>query len=100
MERLNLSPDVLAVILRNLTRQAVTLDLIQIGGGPGSFIGPVHRMAAQLDGEIELIAGCFSSDSSKSNQAGRDLGLDPDRWRTRIFHRTCSPDGGAVGWRD
>jgi len=33
-----------------------------IGGGGGSFIGPVHRMAARLDGMIELVSGAFSSD--------------------------------------
>lgn len=31
-----------------------------VGGGPGSFIGAVHRMAANLDGQIELVCGCFS----------------------------------------
>ncbi|NIU18015.1 MAG: gfo/Idh/MocA family oxidoreductase, partial [Actinobacteria bacterium] len=33
-----------------------------VGGGPGAFIGAVHRMAAALDGEYELVAGAFSSD--------------------------------------
>ena len=31
-----------------------------VGGGPGAFIGEVHRMAATLDGEAELVAGAFS----------------------------------------
>ena len=31
-----------------------------VGGGPGAFIGPVHRMAAELDGKIELVAGAFT----------------------------------------
>ncbi len=31
-----------------------------VGGGPGAFIGPVHKMAAELDGKIELVAGAFS----------------------------------------
>jgi NAD(P)-dependent dehydrogenase (short-subunit alcohol dehydrogenase family) len=39
-----------------------------VGGGPGSFIGPVHRMAAQLDGEVELVAGAFSQDAAKSSK--------------------------------
>ena len=43
-----------------------------IGGGPGAFIGAVHRMAANLDGEIELVSGCFSSDPKKSKQAGKE----------------------------
>ena len=50
-----------------------------LGGGPGSFIGPVHRMAANLDGLIELVCGCFSSDPEKSAQAGENLFLPEDR---------------------
>ena len=46
-----------------------------LGGGPGSFIGPVHRMAANLDGLIELVCGCFSSDPVKSAQTGEELCL-------------------------
>lgn len=50
-----------------------------VGGGRGAFIGAVHRMAAALDGEIELIGGAFSSDPGKSRQSGADLHLSPDR---------------------
>ncbi len=50
-----------------------------VGGGPGAFIGAVHRKAAALDGEIELVAGAFSSDPDKSRDHGRALGLDPGR---------------------
>ncbi|EIP98057.1 putative dehydrogenase [Opitutaceae bacterium TAV1] len=50
-----------------------------IGGGRGAFIGAVHRMAAALDGEIELVAGCFSADPEKSRASGADLHLAPDR---------------------
>ncbi|MPM31734.1 hypothetical protein SDC9_78291 [bioreactor metagenome] len=50
-----------------------------VGGGPGAFIGNVHRMAARLDGQIELVAGCFSRDPAKSQAAGRELFLDPAR---------------------
>ena len=42
-----------------------------IGGGPGSFIGAVHRLAAEMDREIELVAGAFSSDPARSLEAGR-----------------------------
>lgn len=51
----------------------------QIGGGPGSFIGRIHRMAAGLDGEIELVCGAFSSEPEKSKIAGAALYLDPQR---------------------
>lgn len=50
-----------------------------IGGGRGSFIGAVHRMAAALDGQIDLVAGAFSSDPDCSRLTGQDLFLDPDR---------------------
>ncbi len=50
-----------------------------IGGGRGAFIGGVHRMAAALDGQIELVCGAFSSDASKSKASGEDLYLDPSR---------------------
>lgn len=41
-----------------------------VGGGAGAFIGAVHRMAAELDGEIELACGAFSSDPGRSRAAG------------------------------
>lgn len=50
-----------------------------IGGGPGAFIGAVHRIAANIDGEIELVCGAFSSDAQKSKQAGQALYLAPER---------------------
>ena len=50
-----------------------------IGGGPGAFIGAVHRMAAALDGEYHLVAGAFSSDPSRSRETGEELGLDAER---------------------
>ena len=50
-----------------------------VGGGRGAFIGAVHRMAANLDGKIELVAGAFSSDPEKSRLSGEDFFLEPDR---------------------
>ncbi|MFV1986544.1 MAG: Gfo/Idh/MocA family protein [Gemmatimonadota bacterium] len=50
-----------------------------VGGGPGAFIGAVHRMAAALDGTTELVAGAFSSDPERSARQGRELDLDPAR---------------------
>jgi predicted dehydrogenase len=50
-----------------------------IGGGTGAFIGAVHRLAANLDGLYELVAGAFSSDAAKSAATGVLLGLVPDR---------------------
>jgi len=50
-----------------------------VGGGRGAFIGAVHRMAAALDGKIELVAGAFSADAKKSKLSGEDLFLDSSR---------------------
>ncbi len=50
-----------------------------VGGGRGAFIGAVHRIAANIDGQIELTAGAFSSDPDKSKASGQDLFLDPAR---------------------
>ncbi len=55
------------------------LRMGMVGGGRGAFIGAVHRMAANLDGKIELVAGCFSSDPKKSKLSGADFHLDPSR---------------------
>ena len=50
-----------------------------IGGGRGAFIGAVHRIAAQMDGQAELVAGALSSDPARSAASGADLFLDPFR---------------------
>jgi predicted dehydrogenase len=50
-----------------------------VGGGEGAFIGAVHRMAAALDGEIELVCGAFSSDANRSRRSGAALYLPPER---------------------
>jgi predicted dehydrogenase len=55
------------------------LRMGMVGGGRGAFIGAVHRMAARLDGEIDLVAGCFSADPAKSKLSGDDFFLDPAR---------------------
>jgi predicted dehydrogenase len=50
-----------------------------VGGGQGAFIGGVHRLAAQLDGQAELVAGCFSRDPANTKATGAQLYLDPNR---------------------
>ncbi|MDH3711456.1 MAG: Gfo/Idh/MocA family oxidoreductase [Cyclobacteriaceae bacterium] len=50
-----------------------------VGGGQGAFIGGVHRMAAALDGEIELVCGAFSSSPEKSKASGKELFLPENR---------------------
>lgn len=53
--------------------------LAMIGGGDGAFIGEVHRMAARLDGQYELVAGAFSSDPARSQRSAAQFGLHSDR---------------------
>jgi predicted dehydrogenase len=50
-----------------------------VGGGRGAFIGAVHRIAAQMDGRAELVAGALSSDPERAVASGLDLFLDPSR---------------------
>jgi predicted dehydrogenase len=50
-----------------------------VGGGQGAFIGAVHRMAAVLDGQIDIVAGCFSRDYRNTKKTGKQLYLDPER---------------------
>jgi predicted dehydrogenase len=50
-----------------------------VGGGRGAFIGAVHRIAAALDQQIELVCGAFSSDPERSKASGADLYLPADR---------------------
>lgn len=50
-----------------------------VGGGLGAFIGDVHRKAAALDGQIELVCGAFSRSADNSKATGEALFLDPDR---------------------
>jgi predicted dehydrogenase len=61
------------------TLAAGRLRIGMVGGGPGAFIGAVHRICLAMDGQFQLVAGAFSSDASKSRQTGGELGLDPKR---------------------
>jgi predicted dehydrogenase len=62
-----------------ISRLGRRLRLAVIGGGPGSFIGAMHRHAAALDNRFEIVAAALSSDPAKSVQAGVELGLPPER---------------------
>jgi len=55
------------------------LRLAVIGGGPGSFIGAMHRAAARLDDRYEIVAGVLSRDPERSRAAATALGIEPDR---------------------
>ncbi|MES2969358.1 MAG: Gfo/Idh/MocA family oxidoreductase [Pseudomonadota bacterium] len=59
--------------------RAPRIRLGMVGGGRDAFIGAVHRIAARIDDQYELVAGCFSSNAEKSFASGADLGVDPRR---------------------
>lgn len=72
-----------------------TVRIGMIGGGPGAFIGGVHRMALAMDGRCRLVAGALSSDPEKSRQGGQELGLDPTRvygsWQEMLQQEAALP---------
>src|ERR1051325_207167 len=55
------------------------LRMGMVGGGPGAFIGAVHRLCAAMDGQAEIVAGRFSQSHEKTRQPGSELCLDPKR---------------------
>lgn len=55
------------------------LRLAVIGGGPGSFIGAMHRAAARIDDRYEIVAGVLSSDAERSRAAATSIGIEPAR---------------------
>ncbi len=55
------------------------IRLGMVGGGPGAFIGAVHRIAARMDDHYELAAAALSSDPARSRSAAQDLHIAPDR---------------------
>jgi predicted dehydrogenase len=59
--------------------EARKLRMGMVGGGPGAFIGPVHRLAAEMDGKIQMVAGAFSQSPERSREAGVSFGIDPAR---------------------
>jgi len=73
------------------------IRLGMIGGGQGSFIGPVHRMAARMSNDYDLVAGVFSSNAERSAQFGNQLGLTKERaypdWQTMLTKEQERTDG-------
>ncbi len=64
-----------------------------VGGGPGAFIGDVHRKAIALDGSASLVAGCFSRSLENTRATGRALGLPDDRLY-RSFDEMAEAESG------
>lgn len=76
------------------------LRLAVVGGGPGSFIGGIHRAAANQDGRYELVAGVVSSDPGRSREAAIEMGIDEQRAYGDVFEMLDAerdrPDGAEV----
>ncbi|MHC4123568.1 MAG: Gfo/Idh/MocA family protein [Planctomycetota bacterium] len=77
-----------------------TLKMGMVGGGPGAFIGEVHRKAARMDGHIELVAGAFDINPRKSKQMGRELYLNSKRvykdYKEMIEKELKLPEGERI----
>jgi predicted dehydrogenase len=71
-----------------------------VGGGPGAFIGAVHRRAATMDGLATLVAGAFSSDRERSRALGRELHLDAhrvyDNYEQMAEREAALPEGERI----
>ena len=80
------------------------LQYAMVGGGRGSFIGPVHREAIRMDDLADLVAGCFSREAAANAQTGAELGVESSRlypdWQRLIaaekgridFLAVCTPN--------
>lgn len=64
---------------RETAPETYRLNYGMVGGGPGAFIGDVHRKAIAMDGKAQLSAGCFSQDYEKTLMTGAGLGLERER---------------------
>ena len=80
-----------------------TLKMGMVGGGPGAFIGEVHRKAARMDGGVEIVGGAFDIDPKKSRSMAKDLLLDPKRcystYQEMIEKELKLPSRRADGFR-
>jgi len=76
------------------------LKMGMVGGGPGAFIGEVHRKASRMDGQIELVAGAFDINPRKSKQMGKQLYLDRKRvygtYKEMINRELSLPEGERI----
>jgi predicted dehydrogenase len=75
------------------------LRLGVIGGGPGSFIGPVHRAAARMDDNFEIVASVLSSNPERSRSEGRAIGIAADRATPRRTRCSRRRRRAPTAWR-
>ncbi|WP_198672200.1 Gfo/Idh/MocA family protein [Pseudogemmobacter bohemicus] len=73
------------------------IRLGMVGGGKDAFIGAVHRIAARIDGDYDLVAGALSSTPARARESGAALGLDPARsygsYEEMAEKEAARPDG-------
>ncbi len=73
------------------------IRLGMVGGGTGAFIGGVHRIAARLDGQFQLVAGALSASPDRARASGLALGLEKDRvytdYQSMATQEAARPDG-------
>jgi len=76
------------------------LNMGMVGGGPGAFIGEVHRKASRMDGQIQLVSGAFDINPRKSKQQGKELMLPSKRvyrnYQEMIEKELKLPDGERI----
>jgi predicted dehydrogenase len=76
------------------------LNMGMVGGGPGAFIGEVHRKAARMDGGVDLVAGAFDINPRKSKKMGRELCVSSKRtyadYKTMIEKELKLPEGERI----
>jgi hypothetical protein len=76
------------------------LKMGMVGGGGDATIGAIHKIAAQLDGKSELVAGAFSSHFDRSRRSGEAFGLNASRiysdYRSMATHEAELPAGNEL----
>lgn len=83
-----------------MTNPTRKLKYGMVGGGPGAFIGAVHRIAAGMSNQADLVAGAFSRDPAKTRQTGAELFLDEarcyDDYRAMAEAEAARPEGDRI----
>ena len=76
------------------------IRLGMVGGGQGAFIGAVHRIAARLDDQYELVAGALSSDKTRAHASAAELHIESGRsyaaFEEMAEREAARPDGIEV----
>src|SRR5438309_9791619 len=74
------------------TRRRLRLGMV--GGGPGAFIGAVHRIAARMDDRFELVAGALSSNTERGRGAALEVDIAPERGYGRFSEMVAAEEQG------